>query len=139
MEEKNRKEFTVRDRRSTTPENATESTENTPKEDADVDQQQQSDTQGTDTDKGATPPLEFDFSTFILSLATTIQVSLGAIPNPQTNLQAQNLPAAKQMIDIIDMLKEKTKGNLSKEEQALIESVLYNLRMHYIRAMEGKK
>ena len=139
MEEKNEKEFTIRDRRSATSESAAESTEKAPKESVDVGPQQPLDTQGTDTDKGTPPPLEFDFSSFILSLATTIQVSLGTIPNPQTNLQAQNLPAAKQMIDIISMLKEKTKGNLSNEEQALIESVLYNLRMHYIRAMEGKK
>jgi hypothetical protein len=135
MEKKNKGEFTIRDRRSTTSGDAAETVEKAPEESTDADQRQTSE---TGTHKETAPPLELDFSSFILSLATTVQVSLGTIPNPQTNLQSQNLPAAKQMIDIINMLKEKTKGNLSNEEQALIESILYNLRMHYIRVMEGK-
>jgi hypothetical protein len=139
MEENKEKEFTIRDRRSTTSESAAESAEKASKGGPDTSRQQPTDTQGAEPQRGSAPPIEFDFSSFILSLATTVQVSLGTIPNPQTNLQAQNLPAAKQMIDIINMLKEKTKGNLNKEEQALIESILYNLRMHYIRVMEGKK
>jgi len=141
MEEKNKaeKEFTIHDRRSTGTGGISETAEKSPKQDAAAARQQPSDTQGTGAQKGTPPSLELDFSSFILSLASTVQVSLGAIPNPQTNLQAQNLPAAKQMINIIGMLKEKTKGNLSDDEQTLIESILYNLRMHYIRVLEGKK
>jgi hypothetical protein len=74
-----------------------------------------------------------------MSLATTAQVSLGNIPNPQTNQPAQNLPVAKQMIDILGMLKGKTKGNLTEDEQLLLDSALFNLRMQYVRAAEGKK
>jgi len=133
MEEK---DFTIRDRRSSASENDDDSTQKAAKNDP---VRQQPDTPETEERQETAPPLELDFSSFILSLATTVQVSLGAIPNPQTNLQAQNLPAAKQMIDIINMLREKTTGNLSNEEQALIDSILYNLRMHYIRALEGKK
>jgi hypothetical protein len=136
MEEK---DFTIRDRRSSASENADESAQQAVNNGADTGRQQPSDTPETEARKEAAPPLDLDFSSFILSLATTVQVSLGAIPNPQTNLQAQNLPAAKQMIDIINMLKEKTKGNLSREEQGLIDSILYNLRIHYIRTLEGKK
>ncbi len=136
MDEKEKPEFTIRDRRSSASEK-TEPADKPSQEGADKDRQ--SETGGSDTQKESAQFPELDFASFVLSLATAVQASLGAIPNPQTDLQAQNLPAAKQMIDIINMLKEKTKGNLSNEEQALIDSVLYNLRMHYIRALEGKK
>jgi hypothetical protein len=66
-------------------------------------------------------------------------VSLGNIPDPQTNQPTQNLPVAKQMIDMLGMLKDKTKGNLTEDEQGLLDSVLFNLRMQYVRAAEGKK
>jgi len=137
MDEKEKKEFTIRDRRSSASENAKEPLNKSSEERTDGDRH--SETKGSDTQQETAPFPELDFASFILSLATTVQVSLGVIPNPQTNLQAQNLPAAKQIIDIINMLREKTKGNLSKDEQALIDSILYNLRMHYIRTMEGKK
>ena len=136
MDEKENKEFTIRDRRSSAQENTAEPAEKASKVGTDADHP--SEIKG-DPQKETVPLPELDFTSFLLSLATTVQMSLGAIPNPQTNLQAQNLPAAKQMIDIISMLKEKTKGNLSNEEQALIDSILYNLRMHYIRTLEGKK
>ena len=137
MDEKEKPEFTIRDRRSSSSENTAEPEEKPSNNKTDDDRQPE--TKGPDSQQETAPLPELDFASFILSLATTVQVSLGAIPNPQTNLQAQNLPAAKQMIDIINMLKEKTQGNLNNEEQALIDSILYNLRMHYIRALEGKK
>jgi hypothetical protein len=82
---------------------------------------------------------EPDFSSFIFSIATTAHMSLGGMQNPETGKAEQNLPAAKQMIDILGIMKEKTKGNLTKDEETLLESALYNLRMQYVRAMEGKK
>lgn len=84
------------------------------------------------------PLPEPDFSSFILSLAATAQVALGVIPNPDTNLVSRNLPQAKNIIDIIAMLKEKTKGNLAQDESALIDDLLYSLRMQYIKAAESK-
>lgn len=89
--------------------------------------------------QGSAPPLELDFSTFVISLASSAQVNLGAIPHPETNQTSQNFPAAKQMIDILGMLKEKTKGNLSEAESALLDQVLFNLRLHYVRTVEGQK
>ena len=136
MEEK---DFMIRDRRSSASESADEPAQQAEKEGTEGGRQQPSAVPETDAHQETASPPEIDFSSFVLSLATTVQMSLGTIPNPQTNIQAQNLPAAKQMIDIINMLKEKTKGNLSSEEQALIDSILYNLRMHYIRILEGKK
>jgi len=82
---------------------------------------------------------ELDFSTFVISLATSAQVGMGTVPHPETNQSVQNLPAAKQMVDILALLQEKTKGNLTDEESSLLEQVLYNLRIHYVRAVEGQK
>lgn len=73
-----------------------------------------------------------DFTTFILSLTSSVQVHLGLVPNPVTQKTETDLLAARQTIDIMDMLQEKTKGNLSKEEQRLLEYVLYDLRMKYV-------
>lgn len=134
MKEKDEEGFTVRDRRTASPEAKTESAEQR----AGSDQTETAGRARTEErqEEGLLP--EPDFSSFILSLAAAVQVSLGSIPNPQNNRAEQNLPAAKQVIDILAMLKEKTKGNLNEGEQGLIDHVLYNLRMQYIKAAEGK-
>jgi len=64
---------------------------------------------------------------------------MGNMPNPQTNKPEQNLPAAQQMINMLGMLKERTRGNLTPEEQALLDNVLFSLRMQYVKVIEGKK
>lgn len=76
------------------------------------------------------PPV--DFSSFLISLATTTLVHLGEIPDPATGETSENLEAGKQMIDIISVLKEKTKGNLDEDENRLLEELLYELRMKYL-------
>jgi hypothetical protein len=73
------------------------------------------------------------FSTFLLSLSTSVMVCLGELPDPLRNEKSTNIPLAKQTIGIIEMLKEKTKGNLTEEEDRLIEGILYDLRMKYIQ------
>ena len=92
-----------------------------------------------ETEQQPKPIPELDFPSFVISLAGTAQMSLGLIPHPETNLIAQNIPAAKQMIDILGMLQEKTKGNLSKEEESLLDRILFNLRIHYVRTVEELK
>ncbi len=77
---------------------------------------------------------EFGFSTFILSLSTSALVHLGELPDPISNAKEVNLQLAKQTISIIEMLKEKTKGNLTKEEESLIESVLYDVRLKFVHS-----
>jgi hypothetical protein len=77
---------------------------------------------------------EFGFSTFILSLSTSALVHLGELPDPISNKKEVNLQLAKQTISIIEMLKDKTKGNLTAEEENLIESVLYDVRLKYVKA-----
>lgn len=88
--------------------------------------------EGTPPEKEAPPRPPIDFSSYVLSYYTQGCVLLGEVPNPYTNKKEEDLEAAKHMIDILSMLEQKTKGNLSKEEQQLLESVLYELRMKYM-------
>ena len=77
-------------------------------------------------------PPEASFSFFISTLALQASIFLGQIPNPATNKKEKNLPQAKFIIDTLDMLREKTKNNLNKEESNLLENMLYELRMQYV-------
>ena len=78
------------------------------------------------------PPL--DFSTFVLSLASTVAVHLGQAAGPDEELVAVDLASAKQIIDILGMLAEKTRGNLEEAEEKLLTSLLYDLRVQYVDA-----
>ncbi len=75
---------------------------------------------------------EIDFSSFILSLSTSALIQLGKISDPHTKQPAKNLEAAKQTIDILVIIQEKTKGNLTDQEQSIMDNSLYDLRMMYI-------
>ena len=77
---------------------------------------------------------EISFLNLILSLSTSVLIQLGEIQDPMTQQTEKNLPLAKQTIDLISLLQQKTKGNLSNEEEKLMESVLYDLRMRYVKA-----
>ena len=80
------------------------------------------------------PPMpEINFSTFVVSLNASALLHLGAIEDPTTGEKDKNLPMAKQTIDILSMLKEKTSGNLSSDEENLLKSILYDLRMIYVK------
>jgi hypothetical protein len=83
----------------------------------------------------ARPVPEVNFSAFVYSLSTSALVHLGEIPEPITEKMDKNLPLAKQTIDILGILQEKTKGNLTQEEENLLNSFLYDLRMRYVKAM----
>ena len=78
-------------------------------------------------------PETVDFPSFVISLATQTLVMLGEMPHPETNQLTENLPAAKQTIEIVAMLDEKTKGNLTKEEERLVAEVLSSLRIAYVK------
>ena len=80
---------------------------------------------------------EINFATFIFSLSSSVLIHLGVAPDPLSGEKQQNLALAKQTIDILAMLQEKTKGNLSDEERALMDGILYDLRMQYVT--ESKK
>ena len=73
-----------------------------------------------------------DFSTFVLSYATQGFVLLGEAPNPYTDKIEEDVESVRHIIDLLSMIEQKTKGNLSGEENRLLESVLYELRMKYM-------
>ena len=81
---------------------------------------------------------EINFSTFIISLSTQALMHLGEIPNPLGGKNETDIPVAKQMIDILGMLREKTRGNLDAGEDQLVEDVLFDLRMKYVEAVKKK-
>ncbi|MDF1564218.1 MAG: DUF1844 domain-containing protein [Deltaproteobacteria bacterium] len=86
--------------------------------------------------EGELPPV--DFSTFVLSLASSALVHLGEVVHPETGEPARNLPLARQTIDMLAMLQEKTRGNLSKDEATYLESILYDLRLRCVAACQSK-
>jgi hypothetical protein len=74
-----------------------------------------------------------NFASFLISLGTQAFMHLGDIPNPLTQQREKDLPAAKQMIDLLGMLQEKTKGNLDADEERLLQQLLLDLRLRYVR------
>jgi hypothetical protein len=85
----------------------------------------------------AFPPV--DFHTFVLSLGSSALLHLGEIENPNDGASQKDLPLAKHTIDILAMLEEKTKGNLSNAEERLMESLLYDLRLRYVEATKSSQ
>lgn len=75
-----------------------------------------------------------DFSTFIISLGTSVLFHLGVNDPQQENKGTVNLPMARNIIDIMVMLKEKTNGNLTDDEHKLLETLLFDLRLKYVEA-----
>ena len=85
-----------------------------------------------DTERPCMMP-QIHFTTFILSLNSSALVHLGADTDPTTGTLSKNLALAKQTIDILAMLAEKTQGNLDKDEKRLLTNVLYELRLLYVK------
>src|SRR5207249_8381953 len=82
---------------------------------------------------GAAPADEpVTFSTFVLGLSTQALLHLGEIPDPASNTTQRDLGAAKHVIDILALLRDKTRSNLEPDEEALLDSMLYDLRMRYV-------
>ena len=76
---------------------------------------------------------EINFSTFVVSLNASALLHLGAIEDPTSGQKTKDLPMAKQTIDILSMLEEKTAGNLTDEEKNLLKNILYELRIMYVK------
>jgi len=76
---------------------------------------------------------EINFATFIFSLNSSVLVHLGLINDPATGKKVKNLAIAKQTIDILGMLEEKTEGNLTEDEESMLKNILYDLRMIYVK------
>jgi hypothetical protein len=82
------------------------------------------------------PPL--DFSSFVFSLSTSTMIFLGILPDPVTEKTTRNLAVAKQHIDLLGMLQEKTAGNLTPDEAHFLEQSLYDLRMKFVEVCNPK-
>jgi len=80
------------------------------------------------------------FTAFVLSLASTAAIHFGDLPDPSSGQKAEpNLEGATQMIEILELLQEKTQGNLTAEERQVLEQVLYELRVRFVTASSGGK
>jgi hypothetical protein len=78
------------------------------------------------------PPPELTFAAFLWSLSEQALAALGEIPDPMSGKVAHDLVLAQQMIDIIIMLRDKTRGNLDAHEQAMLKEILSGLQMKYV-------
>ncbi len=84
------------------------------------------------------PPPGVDFAMVVHSFAISALYHLGVAPDPETGQPAEpNLPLARQNIDILSVLHEKTRGNLEPEEAKLLEGLLYEVRMHFVEVSKG--
>ncbi len=76
--------------------------------------------------------MSFDFPTFVLSVASAAMMGLGLAPHPESGKQVVNLDLARQNIDLLEMIQKKTRNNLTKEEETLLERVLFEVRTKFV-------
>ncbi|HUR32273.1 MAG TPA: DUF1844 domain-containing protein [Vicinamibacterales bacterium] len=77
---------------------------------------------------------DISFTQFVISLASSAAIHFGDMPDPAgTTVPEPNLEGARQMIEILGLLEEKTKGNLTAEERQVLEQVLYELRLRFVQ------
>ena len=92
----------------------------------------------------ASPPIvgqesrqpKMDFPTLVLSLTSTAMLQMGLLPDPNSQKAEKNLPAARQTIDILEVLKEKTQGNLKPDESRLLDRCLHDLKMSFVQSSQ---
>jgi hypothetical protein len=81
---------------------------------------------------------DLSFTTFVVSLASSAAIHFGDMPSPDSGVRtAPNLEGASQMIDILSLLEQKTRGNLTAEERQILEQVLYELRVRFLEVSRG--
>jgi hypothetical protein len=142
-EEKNEKGFVIKDRR-LFDESGTARSETDKKEEGRPTEEDKEEKLQTPSSEEAPKEQqdeqvpEINFVSFIYSLATTAFYHFGDFPDPATNKTSRNLPAAKQTIDILNILKSKTQGNLDQGEKQMLEDILYELQMRYVKETSSK-
>jgi hypothetical protein len=125
--EEQEKSFTVRDKRFSAHKEA--------EVDSKIKEEKKgTESQGADSSEQQVELPEINFVNFLFSISTSALIQMGEIEDPISQQTVKNLPLAKQTIDLIGMLKEKTKGNLTPDEAKLIENILFDLRMRYVKA-----
>ena len=88
--------------------------------------------------QGHAPHLPVNFSSFVISMGSSALMLMGEQLDPQQSSMPLNLPQAKEIIDLLSMLEEKTRGNLTPDEQVVIKDMLYALRMKFVSLTSGK-
>jgi hypothetical protein len=131
-EEQEERSFTVSDRRFSARRESEERPSERPPP-ADFSAQRPSQAPPQAGEPRATEADEINFASFLISLGTQAFMHLGDIPNPMTQQREKDLPAAKQMIDLLGILEAKTKGNLTPDEERLLRQLLTDLRLRYVR------
>ena len=94
--------------------------------------------------ESASPPIvgqdsresKMDFPTLVLSLTTTAMLQMGLVPDPVSQKVEKNLPAARQTIEILEILKDKTQGNLKPDEARLLDRCLHDLKMSFVQSSQ---
>lgn len=138
-EKREGKGFTIQDRRRFSPDTGEAREDGSDRAATDEQEKKQAESSARSDSHAAQAPLpEINFSTFVISLSTQALMHLGEIANPLSGNEERDVPLAKQMIDIVGMLQEKTRGNLTGGEAQLIEEILFDLRMKYVEAVKKK-
>ncbi len=104
------------------------------KEKGETKREQQKDvSQGARASQAGFPPVQASFATLLTELAMQASLFMGEIPDPETNEPIEDLNRAKYLIDELGVLEQKTKGNLTPDEDRALKNILYELRMKYVR------
>ncbi len=127
------KGFVIKDRRSFDEKGDLK--DEAPKEEKKVEKEEKKE-QVSEAENQRAPLPEVNFTSLVFSLSSSALFHLGEIADPQTGEKKKDLPLAKHAVDTIAMLKEKTAGNLTEEEQKFVENVLTDLRWRYVKEKE---
>ena len=127
------KGFVIKDKRTFSPETGENRAEEPQKAEEEKAEAEEKET-AAEEEEAQLP--EINFATFIFSLSSSALLHFGEIPEPSSGTKKKNLPMAKHTIDILGMLEEKTKGNLTPDEEQLLKNILYDLRMRYVKETE---
>ena len=146
-DQEDKRGFKVQDRRRFSPEGETKEGSDAPSESSEpLDIKSKPDASGAEqasrpaasgahqesSRQSSEPPPELTFAAFLWSLSEQALAALGEVPDPSSGQVSRDLTMAQQMIDIIAMLRDKTRGNLDPHEQALLKEILSSLQMKYV-------
>jgi hypothetical protein len=87
-------------------------------------------------DASPSPQGPITFTSFLMGLASSALIHLGAAPHPETRQTKQDLVLARQNLDVLAMLREKTRGNLTPDEERLFDGLLTDLRLRFVEAVK---
>ena len=127
------KDFVIKDRRIFGQEEAEQGEKEEKAESTEAQEQPQEEEPVPEAEEEAAQLPEINFQTFVFSLNASALVQLGVMDDPATGRKEKNLSLAKQTIDILSMLQEKTEGNLTDDEENLLKNILYDLRIRYVK------